>query len=170
MQHTSLLGSYRGGEGGLGLKTPHAKKFVLVFMATKAAVPPTAAVSNETADAANAGMPKAHQPKQMHKQACEEPPAHNRTHEAHAHINAGTAQAQHEHEATQQHRTTAQQKRTIHMTAPHDAQQKRASAQHDSTTAHTQQHKTTRRQTHDSTTQNHGTKRNEGTTRHNSTK
>ena len=64
--------------------------FVLVFMATKAAVPPTAAVSNETADAANAGMPKAHQPKQMHKQACEEPPAHNRTHEAHAHINAGT--------------------------------------------------------------------------------
>ena len=54
---------------------------------------------------------------------------------------------------TQQHRTTAQQKRTIHMTAPHDAQQKRASAQHDSTTAHTQQHKTTRRQTHDSTTQ-----------------
>ena len=95
--------------------------FVLAFMATKAAVPPTAAVSNETADAANAGMPKAHQPKQMHKQACEEPPAHNRTHEAHAHINAGTAQAQHEHEATQQHRTTAQQKRTIHMTAPHDA-------------------------------------------------
>ena len=139
-------------------------------MATKAAVPTTAAVLNETADAANAGMPKAHQPKQMHKQACEEPPAHNRTHEAHAHINAGTAQAQHEHEATQQHRTTAQQKRTIHMTAPHDAQQKRASAQHDSTTAHTQQHKTTRRQTHDSTTQNHGTKRKEGTTRHNRTK
>jgi len=92
--------------------------FVLAFMATKAAVPPTAAVSNETADAANAGMPKAHQPKQMHKQACEEPPAHNRTHEAHAHINAGTAQAQHEHEATQQHRTTAQQKRTIHIATP----------------------------------------------------
>ena len=66
-------------------------------MATKAAVPPTAAVSNETADAANAGMPKAHQPKQTHEQAREEP-AHNRAHEAQAHINAGTAQAQHEHE------------------------------------------------------------------------
>ena len=94
-------------------------------MATKAAVPPTAAVSNETADAANAGMPKAHQPKQTHEQAREEP-AHNRAHEAQAHINAGTAQAQHEHETTQQHRTTAQQKRTAaqhnstHTRAPHN--------------------------------------------------
>ena len=72
----------------MGGRNPTCKMFALVCMATKAAVPPTAAVSNETADAANAGMPKAHQPKQMHKQACEEPPAHNRTQEAHAHINA----------------------------------------------------------------------------------
>ena len=115
MQHTALLGNYRG-EGGAWTENPTCKKFVLVFMATKAAVPPTAAVSNETADAANAGMPKAHQPKQTHEQAREEP-AHNRAHEAQAHINAGTAQAQHEHETTQQHRTTAQQKRTAHMTA-----------------------------------------------------
>jgi hypothetical protein len=89
----------------------------MVFMATKAAVPPTAAVSNETADAANAGMPKAHQPKQTHEQAREEP-AHNHAREEPAHNHAGTAQAQ--HETTQQHRTTAQQKRTAHMTAPHD--------------------------------------------------
>ena len=60
-------------------------------MATKAVVPPTLAVLNETAAAANTGMPKAHQPKQPHDQACEER-AHNRAHEAQAHINAGTAQ------------------------------------------------------------------------------
>ena len=178
MLHTALLGNYRGEGGGAWTENPTCKKFVLVFMATKAAVPPTAAVSNETADAANAGMPKAHQPKQMHKQACEEPPAHNRTHEAHAHINAGTARAQHEHEATQQHRTTAQQKRTIHMTAPHDAQQKRASAQHDSTHNSTKRHdgkhttaphKTTARNEtrapHDTTARNDTAARNDSTTR-----
>ena len=72
--------------------------FVLAFMATKAAVPPTAAVSNETADAANAGMPKAHWPKHTHEQAREE--QRNRAHKTQAHHSTGTAQAQHEHTAS----------------------------------------------------------------------
>ena len=37
-----------GGGGGGGHRNPTCKMFVLVFMATKAAVPPTAAVSNES--------------------------------------------------------------------------------------------------------------------------
>ena len=69
----------------MGGRNPTCEMFALVCMATKAAVPPTAAVSNETADAANAGMPKAHQPKQTHKQACEEP-AHHRAHKAQAQV------------------------------------------------------------------------------------
>ena len=93
--------------GGGGHRNPTCKMFVLVFMATKAAVPPTAAAPNETADAANTGMPKAHQPKQTHKQAREEP-AHYRAHKAQAHVNAGTAQARHRHStSTKRHNSTA---------------------------------------------------------------
>jgi hypothetical protein len=67
-------------------------------MATKAAVPTTAAVLNETADAADAGMPKAHRPKHTHEQGREE--QRNRAHKTQAHHSTGTAQAQHEHTAS----------------------------------------------------------------------
>ena len=72
--------------------------FVLAFMAMKAAVPTMAAVLNETADAANAGMPKAHRPKHTHEQGREE--QRNRAHKAQAHNSTGMAQAQHEHTAS----------------------------------------------------------------------
>ena len=67
-------------------------------MATKAAVATTAAILNETADAANAGMPKAHRPKHTHEQAREE--QRNRAHKAQARNSTGTAQAQHKHTAS----------------------------------------------------------------------
>ena len=92
--------------------------FVLAFMATKAAVPPTAAVSNETADAANAGMPKAHWPKHTHKRK-------------HARNNA-TAHAKHKH-------TTAQARHK------HSTSTQRAQDQHERTTANdAHKHKHTR--------------------------
>ena len=73
-------------------------------MATKAAVPTTAAVLNETADAANAGMPKAHWPKHTHER---KHARNNAT--AHAKHKHTTAQARHKHSTSTQR---AQDQRT----------------------------------------------------------
>ena len=69
------------------------------YMPTKVAVPNSAAVSNETPEAAKASISKAHQPKHTQEQAREEH-AHNRAHKAQAYKSTGTAHAQHEHVAS----------------------------------------------------------------------
>ena len=84
-------------------------------MATKAAVLTTAAVLNETADAADASMPKAHRPKHTHEQGRKE--QRNHTHKTQAHHSTGTAQAQHEHTVSTRPAQAHNSKRCAHAQA-----------------------------------------------------